>query len=276
MKQKRIKLTTLCLGFLIFGICFCLVANLVTLGFSKETEEKYQKGERKFALWTVETDIYDQMSSSSAVSGVGKKYGICYVLEEKDDWCYVESGSVRGFVKEETLIIGEGARTLADKLRDIREEQKADENGRYCYSLDVEHLNEDASEWLQESGRGKNTRDFLVSYALKFVGNPYEWGGTDLEEGADCSGFIQSVFAAYDYELSRTVEQQAREGERIAVDEAMPGDLIFYVSDGQIYHVALYLGNNRVVHALNEETGITVSDIYIGNADFAVRIIGAH
>lgn len=270
------KLTTLCLGFLIFGICFCLIANLVTLGFSKETDEKYQRGERKYALWTETTDIYDQMSSSSTVTGLGKKYGVCYVLEENDDWCYVESGSVRGFVKADTLIIGEGARTLADKLKEVQQEQKADENGRYCYSVDIENLNEDASEWLQESGRGKNTRDFLISYALKFVGNPYEWGGTDLEEGVDCSGFIQSVFAAYDYELPRTVEQQAREGERITIEEAMPGDLIFYTSDGQVYHVALYLGNDRVVHALNSETGITVSDIHVGNAEFAVRIIGAH
>ncbi len=105
----------------------------------------------------------------------------------------------------------------------------------------------------------------LVKYALQFVGNPYKYGGTSLTKGADCSGFVQSVFAHFDYSLERTSGDQAKTAGYMNVElkesELQPGDLIFYAnSSGRVYHVAIYIGDGKVVHAANARKGITVSE----------------
>lgn len=98
-----------------------------------------------------------------------------------------------------------------------------------------------------------------MNYAKQFVGNPYVWGGTSLTKGADCSGFTQSVYKNFGISIPRTSRTQATAGRKVSVSERQPGDLIFYAKNGRINHVAIYMGNNRVVHASNERTGITTS-----------------
>ena len=105
----------------------------------------------------------------------------------------------------------------------------------------------------------------VVNYALQFVGNPYKYGGTSLTNGADCSGFVQSVYAHFNYSLSRTSKEQAKTAGYTDVSlkesELQPGDLIFYAkSNGVVYHVALYIGDGKVVHAANSKSGIIVSE----------------
>src|SRR5699024_6318623 len=86
----------------------------------------------------------------------------------------------------------------------------------------------------------------IVNYALQFVGNPYVWGGTSLTNGADCSGFVQSVYAHFGISLPRTSESQMYAGTTVSYSEAQPGDLICYGS-----HIAIYIGNGQIVHASN-------------------------
>lgn len=100
----------------------------------------------------------------------------------------------------------------------------------------------------------------IVEYAKQFVGNPYVWGGTSLTKGADCSGFVQSVFKKYGVKLPRTSREQAKVGTKISVSELKAGDLIFYTNgSGTINHVALYIGGGQVVHASSPKTGIRIS-----------------
>lgn len=104
----------------------------------------------------------------------------------------------------------------------------------------------------------------LVKYALQFVGNPYKYGGTSLTNGADCSGFVQSVFAHFDYSLERTSGSQAKTAGYMEVSlresDLQPGDLIFYAnSRGSVYHVAIYIGDGKIVHASNNRKEITIS-----------------
>ena len=105
-----------------------------------------------------------------------------------------------------------------------------------------------------------NTRIDLCQYAKQFVGNPYVWGGTSLTKGADCSGFVQSVFKKFGVSLPRTSREQAGVGTKISLADAKPGDLIFYAKGGTINHVALYIGDGQVVHASNPRTGIRISN----------------
>lgn len=108
-------------------------------------------------------------------------------------------------------------------------------------------------------------RQQIVEYALQFVGNPYKYGGTSLTNGIDCSGFTQAVYAHFGYCLSRSSKSQAASTEynEVALKESelLPGDLIFYAnSKGVVYHVAMYIGDGKVVHAANAKKGIVVSD----------------
>ncbi|HWT75846.1 MAG TPA: C40 family peptidase [Mobilitalea sp.] len=104
-----------------------------------------------------------------------------------------------------------------------------------------------------------NIRSELVAYALKFEGNPYVWGGTSLTKGTDCSGFTQSVFKDKGINIPRTSKMQASGGKEIAIDNMKPADLIFYGKDGTINHVAIYIGNGKVISASSKKTGIRIT-----------------
>lgn len=110
-------------------------------------------------------------------------------------------------------------------------------------------------------GQGvSNVRVEMVEYAKQFLGNPYVYGGSSLTKGTDCSGFTMSIYKKYGIKLNRTAAAQAKQGTKISKAELQPGDLVFYAdSRGNINHVALYIGGNRVIHASNKRTGIKIS-----------------
>ena len=98
---------------------------------------------------------------------------------------------------------------------------------------------------------GSGSGSDIAQYACQFVGNPYVPGGTSLTNGADCSGFTQSVYRVYGYSIPRNSSSQRSAGREVSYEEAQPGDLICYAG-----HVAIYLGNGRIVHASSVKTGI--------------------
>lgn len=123
-------------------------------------------------------------------------------------------------------------------------------------------------------GQGvSDVRVDLVQYATQFVGNPYVWGGTSLTRGADCSGFVLSVFAKYGISLPHSSVAQAGCGAKISASEAQPGDLFFYSNGSRINHVAIYIGNGQVVHASSPRTGIKISGAYYRTPVKVVRLI---
>ena len=114
----------------------------------------------------------------------------------------------------------------------------------------------------EESSSSSDLGQQIASYAVQFVGNPYVYGGTSLTNGADCSGFVQSVFANFGIGLSRTAASQASGGTSVSLDCLQAGDLLFYSSSGSIDHVALYIGGGQIVHAANSASGIIISNAY--------------
>ena len=113
---------------------------------------------------------------------------------------------------------------------------------------------------ISEEGVGAD----IVAYARQFVGNPYVYGGTSLTNGADCSGFVQSIYKKFGITVRRTSYEQERDGRPITRQELQPGDLVFYYSDYS--HVAIYIGDDQIIHAANRSKGITISRInYNGN-----------
>ena len=112
---------------------------------------------------------------------------------------------------------------------------------------------DDSSSSSSSSSSGSGSS--VVDYATQFVGNPYVWGGTSLTSGADCSGFVQSVYANFGVSLPRTSYEQQNAGYEVSYADAQPGDLICYGG-----HVAIYMGNGQIVHASNSRDGIKISD----------------
>lgn len=121
-------------------------------------------------------------------------------------------------------------------------------------------------------------RQEVASYALNFVGNPYKWGGTSLTKGADCSGFVQSIYKQFGYEIPRVSKDQAKSAGYTNVkpdlDHLLPGDLIFYTNKkGVVDHVAMYIGDGKIVHAANKKDGIKVSSYKTRTPYKARRVI---
>lgn len=165
------------------------------------------------------------------------------VLEDLGDWVKIDMDGDEGYVSKEYVSIS-------------TELQKAMTMTEVKYGQGV-----------------SDVRVSLVSYATQFVGNPYVWGGTSLTNGADCSGFVLSVYAKYGISLPHHAASQAGCGTKISASEAQPGDLFFYGNGKGINHVGIYIGNGQVVHASSPKTGIKISNASYRNPVCVVRIL---
>ena len=229
--------------------------------------------EKTYAIADVNSWLHvrEGKGTNQKIVGILPKGSLCYILADADsDWVYVESGDVRGFVCARYLLRGEEAEKEVNRWQEesfpMAEMWVKPWNNKvytYTYATTRTLLSSDEA-------RGE-----VLQYAKKFLGNPYVWGGMSLTNGCDCSGFAQQIFANFGYTLPRTSRQQAKAGTRIPVQEAKPGDLLFYQREsGFIYHVMIYLGDGKIIHAGSEATGIQISDFnYEKSTEFAVRVI---
>ena len=106
-------------------------------------------------------------------------------------------------------------------------------------------------------------RNELISYAKKFVGNPYVSGGNSLINGTDCSGFVKLIYSKYGYNLPRTTSEQYYSGIGVSINEIEVGDIISYGYNGMVTHSAIYIGDGKIVHAATPVDGIMISNINI-------------
>ncbi|NMB42496.1 MAG: SH3 domain-containing protein [Clostridiales bacterium] len=109
---------------------------------------------------------------------------------------------------------------------------------------------------------GSSKRARMVSFAKKYLGGRYVWGGTSLSRGVDCSGFTQAIYRNFGMSIPRVSRAQATAGRSIKASNAKPGDLFFYGKGNYINHVAMYIGNGQVIHASNKRSGIKISNAY--------------
>lgn len=144
----------------------------------------------------------------------------------------------------------------------------------WIYSQYVEVARKDLIPYAKVKG------EEVVEFGMQFIGTPYVWGGTDLQDGVDCSGFTQQVFKAFDVEISRVSYMQAKDGEEVGESELRTGDLIFFdttgVNNGNISHVGIYVGNGKFIHS-ESSRGVTISNLaspyYDRNFVKAIRVI---
>lgn len=195
---------------------------------------------------------------------IGKLYPdyAANIIGPVGEWTQIQSGSVTGYVYSEYIKIGNNAEQKAQEI--IAETQKSPEEAfTYAESREEEEarIAKEQEEEAQAAAEGTEAAvtvgsgngQAVVDYACQFIGNPYVWGGTSLTNGADCSGFVQSVYANFGISLPRTTWDQENVGIGVSYEEALPGDLILY--DG---HVGIYMGNGQIVNAMNESDGIGI------------------
>ncbi len=110
----------------------------------------------------------------------------------------------------------------------------------------------------------------IANYAVQFVGNPYVYGGTNLTDGTDCSGFTQSVYSNFGIDIARDSSSQINSGTNIGtnIEEAMPGDLLCFNG-----HVGIYIGDGQMVHAANAKRGIVINDVDYDNEKILKAIV---
>ena len=103
----------------------------------------------------------------------------------------------------------------------------------------------------------------MIEYAKQFVGYPYVYGGNSLTNGTDCSGFTKLIYSQYGIDLPRVAYDQSFVGYEVPLSNIQIGDLVLSGYNGTTHHVAIYIGNNQIVHALNASVGIVITDLYI-------------
>ena len=191
-----------------------------------------QKGSVKKTL-TAEIPVCDKfLSLSDWVGCVGDTFDLT-----------VENGKNPSFTYDKEILTEEKGHFRAKKAGQTMVEVRDGKDVLSCAVtvLDVKGADQGAA---------------VVEYALCFLGNPYVWGGTSLTNGTDCSGFVMRVYEHFGVSLPRTSYEQRSCGTEVPdLASARPGDLICY--DG---HIAIYMGDNRIVHASSPKTGIKISE----------------
>ena len=218
------------------------------------------------AFANVTSFLYVRSEPTKESEYVGKLYPgyAAKITGPVGEWTAVESGDVTGYVKTEYILTGAEAQTYAETLVTEAQQEGKEEAEAFTYAVSRKSEEAQMTQEVQENVQQTETTEVsaqpasngqaIVDYACQFIGNPYVWGGTSLTDGADCSGFVQSVFAHFGISLPRTTYDQIYAGVEVSYDQAMPGDLICY--DG---HIGIYIGNGQIVNAQNPEQGIGIS-----------------
>ncbi len=232
-----------------------------------------EKGEYlNMAFADVQSFLYIRSEPTKESEWVGKLYPdyAAEILGPVGEWTPVRSGDVTGYVCSDYIIIGNNAEQKAQEI--IKETETApeaapEESFTYAESREEEEarLAEEAKEAAEQKA---GTGQAVVDYACQFIGNPYVWGGTSLTNGADCSGFVQSVYKHFGITLPRTSGEMRSSGTGVSYSEAIPGDIVCY--DG---HVGIYMGDGQIVNAINSRKGIGILSATYDNIITVRRLI---
>ena len=176
------------------------------------------------------------------------------VVDQQDGWVQIDLGSVDA---EDGSQDGDEKAYISTRDNNVEVRYALNEAIKFTPA-------KDSSSGASSDGSGSSTkqsrRSQLVNYALQFVGNRYVWGGTSLTNGVDCSGFTMRVMEKFGVSLPHYSGSQAQMGKKVTSATMKPGDLIFYAgSNGKVNHVAIYIGNGRIVHAASRRSGIKTS-----------------
>ncbi len=228
-------------------------------------------GTRFATVNTTTLKVRSDASLEASVLGLVPFGDDLVVTDEVEGWAKVDVEEGTGWVSTdyvdfhtEFVKAESKAEEEARLAKEAEERRKAREAAARTASSSTSSTNRGTGSYTRYSTysvaeEGSEQGRAVAEYALQFVGNPYVYGGTSLTNGCDCSGFVMSVYANFGVNLPHSSRSDRTQGAAVdGLANAQPGDLICYSG-----HVAMYIGNNQIVHASNSRTGIIVS-----NADY--------
>lgn len=189
------------------------------------------------------------------------------VLDESiDGWYKVSYKSYTGYVSADYVKVTTEytyAESKEEEKARLKEEEEARKEAEKKKNNKNNKNNKNDKTYSKPTSKNGQA---VVDYAVQFVGNPYKWGGTSLTKGADCSGFVMKVYEAFGIKLPHSSYDLRKVGKKVKASEMQPGDIICYSG-----HVAIYMGNGKIVHASNKKDGIKISNNYKYKKVLAIR-----
>lgn len=237
------------------------------IGIGKLIEENMKDPFSDMAFLQLEDEddfvyIRKEADKSSKWLGVMYSGSVATVIESDEEWTKIESGDVTGYVKSEYLVVGKIASMRAETI--LKEKY----SGIDVTLLDEDMVYESFTYAVTRADVLAKKRQAVVDYAEQFIGNPYVYGGTSLTRGADCSGFVKSVYANFGVSLPRTSYGMRSVGVAVSYSDIQPGDIICYPG-----HVGIYAGNGMIVNAIDSAHGIGMSSARYTNIVTIRRVI---
>lgn len=219
-------------------------------------------GTRIATVTTTTLKVREEPGMDAVVLGLVPIEDQLLVTEELDGWVKVDIEEGYGYVSTDYV-------TLSTEF--VKAESKAEEEARLAKEAAERRAAQEAAAKASRktkssssgsapapvipSGSGSELGAAVANYACQFVGNPYVWGGTSLTNGADCSGFVMSVYKNFGVSLPHSSAADRSVGSSVGgLENAQPGDIVCYSG-----HVGIYVGNGQIVHASTAKTGIIVS-----------------
>lgn len=243
-----------CTGYVKGEYC---VTGEEAVGLAKEV------GVRIATVTTTTLKVREEPSMEASVLGLVPIEDELVVSEEVDGWVKVDIEEGFGYVSMDYVSLSTEfveAESKEEEEARLEKENRAREAANAAASkAKAERSAEGSSSNAKlpvPAVSGSGTGSDVANFALQFVGNPYVYGGTSLTNGADCSGYVMSVYANFGVPLPHSSAAQRNVGYDVGgLENAQPGDIVCYSG-----HVGLYIGNGQIVHASTSKTGIIVSN----------------
>lgn len=206
-------------------------------------------------------NVREEPSTNCSIStkvSVGEHLEI--VEPEKDGWYKASINGLTGYVSADYVEVVYSLPTAIEVVEvQVSRPSSSSSGSKPTYS----NLDPNVSQKAKD----------LINTGMQYLGNPYVYGGNSLTKGIDCSGFVKQIFAKYGYSLPRTSREYPNVGTRVPIDQIKPGDILIYKYGSRIGHVAIYIGNGKILHAANQRDGICISNAYFIQPYMAVRVI---
>lgn len=237
--------------------------TLITGTEAEKSAEKYENNTVTVTAWVL--NVRDGQGTDAGILTQiteGEEYEM--TGEPVNGWYPVNVDGIDGWVSGKYVETDSGfsyGETREEEEQRIREEEQQRQEEEQSQSQEANSIS---------VNRTGVTGQAVIDFACQFIGNPYVWGGTSLTDGADCSGFAQSVYAHFGVSLPRTTSEQIYAGYGVNYDDAQPGDLIFYGDGG---HVGLYMGDGNIVNAMNPDDGIGICSATYTNICAVRRVL---